>query len=482
MASPPNLLLLMTDQQRSDTIRAAGNSSIHTPNLDRLCASGVRFSRAYCEMPECVPARSVLLTGLWGHRTGVMANGNQLAETQPTFVDELTRAGYHCQAIGKMHFDPVRASHGFRDLSLMEEIPLSWEEDDFLQYLRSVGCDWVHEPHGIRHERYYLPQVSQLPDEHHGTTWVGDRTVEFIRNAGAEPFFLFSSFIKPHPPFEPTIPYLTLYDPEAMPLPRRAAHDRDEAWPLHQAQTYSKWMELTDDNLARQIKAAYYACITQIDTQIGRILDALEAAGRRENTLVLFVSDHGELLGDHYQWGKRAFYEGAASVPFVMSWPGTLPQRSVCAELVGHRDLAPTFLDAAGVFPPGDLSGASVLPLAKGAPGRALTFGELFEGPRAIYMACGPVWKYVYTPNGGREQLFHLRNDPHELVNRAYDPACAAIKGELRDALAAFFLREGYAEALDGADLRLLPHTPLKGRRNRQYARWKEVPTPGARP
>ena len=487
MPRQPNLLLIMTDQQRFDTIHAAGNPQIVTPQLDRLCATGVRFDRAYCEMPECVPARSMVLTGQWGHQTGVMANGKVLSQDRRTFVHALGEAGYHCQAIGKMHFSPVRAAHGFHDLSLMEEIPITWEEDDFLQYLRSVGYDWVHEPHGIRHERYYLPQVSQLPDEHHGTTWVGDQTVEFIRNAGTQPFFLFSSFIKPHPPFEPTIPYLTLYDPEAMPLPWRAPFDREDAWPLHKMQTYSKWMELTDDNLARQIKAAYYACITQVDAQVGRILDALEEAGRREDTLVVFVSDHGELLGDHYQWGKRAFYEGAARVPFILSQPGTLPEGVVRPQLVGHRDLAATFLAAAGVSMTDELAGEDLLPQAmEDTLGRELTFGELFEGPRAIYMALRrddqgrAEWKYAYMPNGGLEHLFYLIEDPREMINRAYDPECAGVNAELQGALVEFFRREGYAAALNpaGDGLRLLPHTPLRGQRNRQYAQWKPVQKP----
>ena len=480
----PNLILIMTDQQRGDTIACSGNEHIQTPNLDRLCATGVRFDRFYTEMPECVPSRGMTMTGQWGHRTGVMANGMPLAEGSPTFVKTLEAGGYHCQGVGKMHFTPRRTTHGFDHIWLMEEIPPSLEGDDFLQYLQSVGYDWVHEPHGNRHELYYLPQPAQLPDEHCGTTWVTDRSIDYLRARQNEeqPFFLFTSYTKPHPPFAPTIPFQTLYDPARLPLPVRQPDDRAEAWPLHSAQDYSKWMESTDDNLARSIKAAYYACITQIDAQIGRILDLLEETGQRDNTLIIFVSDHGELMGDHYHWGKRAFYEGAVRVPGIVSWPNELPQGETRQHLVGHRDLSATFLEAAGQEAEG-LCGESMLKWACSQPavGREVTFGELFTGERAIYMAADAEWKYAYMPNGAREQLFHLPSDPDELVNRADDEEAVSAKSRLRGALTQFFRDEGYAAALDGDELISLPDTPIHMGRNRQYARWQNIVGPHER-
>ena len=304
MAERPNLLLIMTDQQRGDALGCAGNPHIHTPYLDALAASGIRFERAYTESPECVPARALLLSGQWGHRTGVLGNGQSLSPEAPTFVHRLGQVGYRTQAIGKMHFKPIRASHGFDRLELSEEIPWgSWEGDDYLTFLRRSGYGHVDEPYGIRHEYYYHPQVSQLPVELHGTTWTAERAIDFILHAPSDPWFLCVSFVKPHPPFDPAIPFLTLYDPEQLPLPIRS--DGPEGWELARAQTYSKWMESTDDNLARLIKAAYYACITQIDEQIGRIMRALSGSGARSSTLVLFTSDHGELMGDHRHFGKR---------------------------------------------------------------------------------------------------------------------------------------------------------------------------------
>lgn len=484
--SNPNLLLILTDQQRADTIAAtSGRDFLLTPHLDRLAAEGVWFDAMYSEMPECVPARSMMLTGRYGHATGVMGNGQRLAREARTIAHALKDRGYVTQAIGKMHFNPVRESHGFDDLKLAEEIPLNRDDDDYLRFLDDQGFGHVLEPHGVRHEYYYIPQVSQVPDALHSTTWVGERAVDFIQHAPKRPWFLFASFIKPHPPFDPTIPFLSRYDPEALPDP--VDWDAQQSHPgfeLFRAQDVSKWMEHTDINLARLIKAAYYACITQIDVQVGRILRALDVAGMREDTLILFASDHGELLGDHHHFGKRSFYAGATRVPLILSWPKTLPSGVRRGQLTGHQDLYGALAKAAGLE-----RGEGLLDWAGNGslPGRDVLFGELFEGPRALYMAATRDFKYQYSPNGATEQLISLRDDPDE----AHDASEAHpdVRNDLRQRLAGYFRDEGYRAALnaEGTDLLELPATPIVMRRNRQYPRWQEQapgpagPRPGGR-
>jgi len=484
MAERPNILMIMTDQQRADTIACTGNGHIATPNLDRLCAEGVCFERAYCEMPECVPARAMILTGRWGPQMRVFGNATPLAADAPTFVARLAAAGYRTVGIGKMHFNPPRTPHGFERLLLMEELPRTRQEDEYLRYLESVGYGYVHEPHGVRHELYYIPQPSQLPDRHHGTTWVGDRTVEFIEAAASDsrPFFCLSSFVKPHPPFEPTIPFLTRYDPASLPLPVEGPLDEQDQLPLLVRQTYSKWMESTDANLARTIKAYYYAAVTQIDVQIGRMLDALERTGQRGRTLVLFTTDHGELLGDHGHWGKRSFYEGAARIPLILSWPGHIPAGQRRTQLVGHRDIAPTFLAAAGLADEArNLPGADLLAPAGDASAdwRTMTFGLLYESPLAIYAAIDQRFKYVYSVAEGREHLFDLPADPHERRNLARDPAFASHRDRLRAALIGFFEQIDYRWPLMDGDLRRESIPDDVGwARNRQYSRWADPVKP----
>ncbi|MFS0726643.1 sulfatase [Paenibacillus sp. 1P07SE] len=484
---PLNLLMIITDQQRADSIQAYGNPLVHTPHLDRLAASGIRYDRAYCESPECCPARSMIFSGQWGHQTGNLGNGF-VRKLDATLADKLNEAGYWTEYAGKMHAYPKENTWGFQKVHRSEEC---WppEEDDFAKYIADQGLDWVYEPSGIRHEYYYVPQASQVPDRHHNTTWVGNRTVEFLEHASAEqPWCFVASFIKPHPPFDPTTPYLNLYDPADMPLPVRTAADRDGMWPLQQAQNYAKWTEQTDDNMARLIKAAYYASVTQIDTQIGRILDRLEEQGLRENTLILFVSDHGEMLGDHYQWGKRSYYNGSSRIPFLLSCPGRLPEGVVSEDLIGHRDIAPTLLDAAGLtINPEAWAGDSLLPRATGRtdyPWREVTFGELMtdtyhlmeSGEReklaSIYMVADRRWKYIYSPNGGTEHLFDLDQDPDELNSLHHEPAAADVKQRLRSELVQFYRSVGFSPALNeaGTDLQRVPLTEVPTMRNRQYS------------
>ncbi|MFS0726662.1 sulfatase [Paenibacillus sp. 1P07SE] len=485
---PLNLLLIITDQHRADAMGAYGNKDILTPNLDRLAASGVRYERAYAESPECCPARAMIFSGKWGHQTGNLGNGF-VKKIEASFADRLAEAGYWTEYAGKMHSIPRGNSWGFRKTHISEENS-GLEAGTYAQYIADQGLDWVYEPSGIRHEYYYIPQVAQVPDRHHNTTWVGNHTVDFLEQAASgQPWCFVSSFIKPHPPFDPTTPYLNLYDPAALPLPVRTDSDREGMWPLQQAQNYSKWTDTTDDNRARLIKAAYYASITQIDVQIGRILDTLEARGLRENTLILFVSDHGEMLGDHYQWGKRSYYNGSARIPFLLSCPGRVPEGAVSGDLVGHRDIAPTLLDAAGLREhAAACAGESLLPRLSGAQTqwRQVTFGELITDPyrlmersemeevAAIYMAADARWKYIYSPNGGTELLFDLDSDPDELQSLHDDERFSEEKHRLRRELLDFYRQAGFAPALnkEGTELRQIPLTDVPTRRNRQYSKY----------
>jgi len=458
----PNLLFILTDQQRHDTMGCYGNRQIFTPSLDRLAASGVVFERAYTSSPECVPARSVMMTGLSPHRSGVFSNGSRQSVQTPTFQRLLRDAGYLTQAIGKMHFVPSREGFGMERLCLSEEIPGTVEEDEFLTDLVAAGFGHAEEPHGMRSHMYYVPQVSQLPDALHTTTWTGRKTVEFIEaQAGREqPWLCWTGFIKPHPPFDPTVPFNTLYDPVEMPLPIRgpACKDNRVWWQLFQ--NTGKWMDLNPDlHFCQAQKAHYWACVSMVDRQVGRILDALEHTGQRENTLVIFTSDHGEFLGDHHSWGKRSWYEGPGHIPMLLSWPGRVAEGERRKQLVNHLDILPTLLEAAEVRVPFAAEGVSLLGLARdgAAQSREVMISQFNRQAHGLYLAMDRRWKYMYSARDEREQLFDLEADPQELVNRAADPAAAGEKQRLKRAAIEYFRAEGNRDAVDGDTWRRYP-------------------------
>ena len=334
----------------------------------------MRFARAYTESPVCVSARATLLSGRLPHRSGVFDNGYRLSPELPTLPALLRRRGYHGQAIGKMHFSPVREQHGLHRMWLSEEIPATPAEDEFLAHLIDAGWGHVEEPHGVRHEMYYLPQVSQLPQELHTTAWTGQRTVAYLEERARErghgaagapdgaPFFCWTSFIKPHPPFDPPVPWHTLYRPTDLPLglPVRTADEPARHTYYHRTQNRFKWTGAQpDSNLLATMRAYYAASVSFVDFWVGRILDALDRLDLRRDTLVLYVADHGEYLGDHYAFGKRGFHDPACRIPFVLSWPGRLPQGEVRQQLVGLADVLPTLLAAADGAPSGQPSGGA---------------------------------------------------------------------------------------------------------------------------
>ena len=488
----PNLLLIMCDQLRFDALRAAGNEWIQTPNLDRLCAEGVRFAYGYTESPVCVSARAICMTGQLPQRTGIYDNGYPLPADQPTLMSRLRAAGYFTQAVGKMHFSPVREHHGFDRMWLSEEVPRRVEDDEFLQEVLAGGYGHVEEPHGIRHELYYIPQVSQLPEQLHTTAWTARRTIDFIEERAHEaaPFFCWTSFIKPHPPFDPPSPWHRLYRSTDMPLPVRSQNEI--AWHtwFQRSQNRSKWMDLfPDDNLLRTMKAYYFSCVSFVDSWVGKILEALEATKQRENTLILFVADHGEFLGDHFAFGKRNFHEPACHIPFILSWPGTLPEGEVREHLVGLQDVTPTMTAAAGLkLQSPEIDGSSLLAAAQdgAAPGRPYLFGQIKEKAQGMYCAMNGEWKYIYSAPDRMEILLNYRDGGNELVNHAHEPGLSEVKQELKEALFAHFRATQYTDPLDGGDWALYPqptHAWLrldemedKERVGRgwQYARWTQ--------
>jgi len=350
MPEQPNILLIFPDMQRADTVHALGNPVIKTPNLDRLAREGTAFTSAYSPCPVCVPARWCMHYGQYVGNSGLSSNGRMPDDNDQSIPAVLGKAGYRTQAIGKCHFTPDRhATRGFEHRLSQEEGCSKPDQDDYVRWLRDNEYNY-DEPHGTRGEMYYTPQVSLHGEADHPSQWIGDRSIDFIQEQveAEKPWFLMSSFIHPHPPFAPPKPWHKLYRAPYMPLPN-VPPDSESLWTwINRNQNRYKYRDQgIDQNLIRGIKAYYYATISFVDYQVGRILETLEEQNQLENTLILFTSDHGEYLGDYNCFGKRSMHDASSRIPMLARLPGRFPAGVRCDAPVSLVDILPTLAAAA---------------------------------------------------------------------------------------------------------------------------------------
>ncbi len=484
-----NILHLFTDQLRFDALHCNGNPIIKTPNLDRLAAMGVSYQRAYTPSPVCVAARCSMITGCYPTKTNCLSN-DRMTDDLPTFMEILTRNGYRTHGIGKCHFTPdSNALRGFQSRERMEEMNHDdLQNEPYYRMLIENGFDYAYESNGVRGAMYYIPQPSRLPAKYHPTQWIGDRTVEFIKENRDEPWYLFSSFIHPHPPFTPPVPWHKLYDPVQMPLPKYTCDDESMQMFINKIQNRYKYRDAGRDiNLVRCMKAYYYSCVSFVDFQIGRILDSLEASGQLDNTLIVFSSDHGELLGDYNCYGKRSMHDAPARIPMLVYRKGVFEGGKQSDTPVSLTDLAPTFLETAGIDPSQfNMDGQSLIGRGEGyvysifscynevLGGCVRTIPEIYKNdPRLFKEACGNYmitdgkWKYIYSAPDHREFLFDMVCDD-ETRNRFGVAGCRQHQQRLKKQLIAFLESEGITRiSKDGEWIDFpvleLPDNPDKG-------------------
>jgi len=488
-ATRPNVLFVMTDQQRFDTIRALGNADILTPNLDRLVQRGLAFTSAYSTCPVCVPARYTIRTGCEPPRLRIFSNGHSApapgqAETIEgrcgTYLPKTMRAlGYRTFGIGKFHTRPWDEDLGYDVHLHSEELygsPDQRARDGFAGWIarEHPAFDYVEALMGERTEMYYMPQVSPLPPELTVESWAADRAVEQLGVADERPYFGFVSFIGPHPPFAPPVPFNRMYDPDRMPNPVTGDLETDHMDEQIPHMNRVIWADDISAERARVLKARYYGEITYIDDCLGRILDAVEARDDAANTIICFFADHGDHLGDHHAWQKESFFDASARVPFLVSWPVRLPANTRQEELVCLTDLFGIATHAAGATETRD--GIDVLAMVAGqARPREVLVGYygLPGSPWCKIMVRDSEWKYIYLANGGREQLFHMQEDPQELVNRAAgEPAVVA---RMREAAMHACNVPGASEALENGRLRAFPFRARDAGRIYQFDRSRGV-------
>lgn len=438
----PNLLLITVDQMRFDCLSELGHPIVETPNLDRLARGGVLFANAYSATPTCIPARAAIFTGMSQRSHGRVGYREKVAwEYEHTLPGELARAGYHTQCVGKMHMYPARNLCGFHNVVLHDgylhysrnnrEMPMAShfdQTDDYLHWLKQeagAGADLMDL--GLDCNASTVTRPWHLDERLHPTNWTVTQSIDFLRRRDpGKPFFLWSSFVRPHPPLDPPQAYFDMYRDADMPEPPVGDWVDIAAAKRSGSDPTTLFGSVPKRRLDRA-RAGYYALITHLDDQIGRLLNALQEYGVLGNTLIVFASDHGEMLGDHHYFRKALPYEGSAKVPFIVSDPGGklgLQAGSRLHQVIELRDLMPTLLDAAGVSIPGSVDGQSLLPLCRGEQPawRDFIHGEHAYGKLSHHYVTNGAEKYVWYSQTGEEQLFDLASDPQELVNLAGSP------------------------------------------------------------
>ncbi|MCJ8007017.1 arylsulfatase [Lederbergia wuyishanensis] len=463
----PNILMIMVDQMRFDCMSSAGHPIVETPNIDQLVRDGVRFTNAYSATPTCIPARAAVLTGMSQKSHGRVGYQDRIPWNYPHMLpDEMSKAGYHTQCVGKMHVYPSRNLCGFHNIVLhdgylhhnrFKNTPYqdSFEQtDDYLPWLRErLGGHRDLTDIGLDCNASAMSRPWHLPEEFHPTNWVVTQSIDFLRRRDPrKPFFLKMSFVRPHPPFDPPKDYFDYYmglemDERVIGNWVNQEDNGDGLLPTSRSGIVPK-------QRLKRARAAYYALIAHIDDQIGRFIQTLIEYQLYHNTVILFVSDHGELLGDHHFLAKSLAYEGSAKVPFVLADPGNqlgIKKGTTCDKVVELRDIMPTLLEAAGTEIPETVEGKSVIPLAKGLEcnWRDYIHGEHTYGELSHHFIANGKEKYIWYSQTGEEQYFNLEEDPQELNNIFYENEKAPILRKiLIEELAS--REEGYS---DGSNL-----------------------------
>lgn len=437
----PNIILIYTDQQRGDCLGADGHPVVQTPYLDELAANGVRFDRGYSAVPSCIPARAILMTGQNAWHAGILGMGEgqcKMPSDYPvTMPGELAKAGYHTGLVGKMHFNPLRALNGFHNTILDEHDGPNhsgFMSDYALWFEENKPANTLQMEHGLGWNTM-IARPFHLPEYYHPTNWTMRESIKWLKRRDPDkPFFLCTSFIRPHSPYDPPQVYWDMYADKDIPEPMSAEwdsiHDREED--PAQISSYGKsstspYRGKRGDEETRRARIGYYASVTHIDHQIGYLLENLKRNGLYDETLIIFSSDHGDMLGDHNLWRKTYPYESSIRIPYLVKFPKSagIKPGQVCSAPVELMDIMPTMLEAAGIPIPELVDGESLYKLAHGKTDdwRRYLHGEhckcYDEELEHQYLTDGK-YKYIWFPRTNKEQFFDLVNDPdetHDLVN-----------------------------------------------------------------
>lgn len=458
----PDIILIMTDQQRADALGCAGNASIITPNLDSLAADGYLFTNAYSSAPSSTPARAGLLTGMTPWHHGMLGYGNVAGHYRYEMPQMLRDCGYFTLGIGKMHWNPQNALHGFHYTILDESgrIESPYFRSDYRKWFASHAAGQDPDKTGLGWNDHGASEY-KLEENLHPTVWTGNEAVAAIESyCGVEPLFLKVSFARPHSPYDPPRRVLDMYDGVAVPAPAKGEWSAETGKDVTDPEAYPEAaFAQFGDSYAVNSRRHYYAAVTFVDEQVGRIIDALKAAGRYDNALIVFVSDHGDMLGDHNHWRKTYAYEGSSAVPFIVKLPQSCKavraKGSGLEQPVELRDVLPTFLEAAGAPVPEDMDGRPVQDLLcrEGAQWRRwieMEHAECYSPDNYWCALSDGKTKYIRFFRSGAEQLFDLEKDPLETSDLAGDRKYVRRLKEAREAMADYLSERGEDWVKDG--------------------------------
>lgn len=486
-ASPkrPNILLIMTDQQPLSTIGAYGNPLVKTPNVDRLAREGMRFDQLHIAAFACSPSRACYWTGQWSHHHGVVINDIVLRDDLPTLGSITRESGYQSAFVGKWHLGGEMYVRGDKDQWSYRRVDDSndftydkqgaWRggEDEpqcgFLDkwvgawshyhaYLRNVGLGSFVEgnrrvgnhnmaPSGVEGTHIY----SQIPAEHHEVAFLSGEAEKFIRTERdrSKPFCLVLSVFGPHLPVAPPKPWDTMVDPKDVPLPENFRDDLSGKpwWQQNDSRCHKadQWSE----GQFRDYIARYWGYCSYIDHQVGRVLKALDDEGIADDTIVIYTTDHGDMVGAHgFVFKLGSGYDELMRVPFLVRYPRVIPPGTTSAALVQSIDVLPTLLDLCGLKVPAQVDGRSFRPLLEG---KAKEFrDEVVTVMKGTIMLATRDWKLVYSDGrqaGAMVELCDRHQRPLEVANRAGDPACAKALGEMKRRLTRWLDETGYPYA-----------------------------------
>ena len=463
--TPPNIIFIITDQQRYDTIAALGYPHVETPNLDRLVGEGVTFTQSFITAASCAPARASLFTGYYPHTTGILKNADSWTRS---WIERVNTAGYHCTNVGKMHTWPYNTSVGFDERYVVENKDRYLEGryyfDEWDRGLRARGL--------VKQQRELYRQWPdygerlgafewKLPEDAHPDMFVGDMALWWINTfPKTEPLFLEIGFPGPHPPYDPTARYAEPYLEKELPL-LEVTEDELAAQPPPLAEMRRHNSEVDHDSVVHLLeptreqrhrqRAYYLANVTMIDEKIGQILDALETNGYLDNAVVIFTSDHGDCLTDHGHSQKWTMYDCITRMPMVVWSPDRFAGGRRIDALCQQMDIGPAILELAGAEVPTSIEAQSLLPALGGETfaGRDLVFAEqgkdgILQGTEFMTMVRSRDWKLVHFLDQPFGQLFDLVRDPDEVHNLWDDPAAADKKQELLGELREWRIRSQY--------------------------------------
>ena len=466
MTDRPNILLIMVDQLADQWLDVA-----LTPAIDKLAAEGVRFTSTYSNSPLCAPARFAMMSGQLNSKIGAYDNAAEFPSSIPTFAHYLRAAGYQTSLVGKMHFVGADQLHGFEERLTTDIYPAdfgwtpNWADPD------GRFDWWFHNMDSVTHAG--IAEASNQLDFDDEVGFQAVRKLrDLARSSDDRPWFVNVSFTHPHDPYVARREFWDRYDHDAIPMPEVASIDNPDPHSQRLAHVISSDVTVVTDEQVRNARHAYLANTTYVDDFVDQLMTTLETTGMRDNTVVLFTSDHGDMLGERGLWYKMNYFEASARIPLIVNAPGQVAPGEVDT-VTSLLDIAPTLLDLAGVDIPGTLDGGSVMPLIGGSDPERTVMGEyLGEGAVApVFMLRRGRLKYVWS-EPDPPQLYDLAADPHELTNLAStSPEAATFEAEVHDRWDAAALK---AEVLANQQARAVVDKAL---RQGRYEAWDWQPS-----